>query len=147
MLVLVPAVPAAGLDLTERVRTETPLAEQIAAACARYCQGNRRAGTLRRVAAERLDARHVAISGEAVLRSRHVQETPPLLAGALGPSLVLFDHALIVAADGVLDLSSCRLELRRLRVVNDHLGLADRIRARLAGPHTVPDCARLMRGT
>jgi hypothetical protein len=145
-LAAAPAAWAGPVDLTDRVRAETPLAEEIAAACARYCQGNRRAGTLRRVTAERLDAQHVAMSGEAVLRSRQVQETPVLLGGALGGPVTLFDYAVTVEVDGILDLSVCVLEVRRLRVVNDRFGLADRIRGRLAGPHHVPDCDHLLRG-
>jgi hypothetical protein len=145
-LALAPKALAGPVDLTDRVRTETTLADEIAAACARYCQGNRRAGSLRRVTAERLDAQHVAVRGEAALRSRQVQEPPALLGGALGGPLTLFDYTVRVEVDGVLDLSSCVLELRRLRVVDDRFGLADRIREHLARPHRVPDCQRLLRG-
>lgn len=145
-LALAPLASAAPVDLTDRVRAETSLASEIAAACARYCQGNHRAGSLRRVTAERLDARHIALRGEAALRSRQVQEPPALLGSALGGPLTLFDYTVSVEVHGVLDLSSCVLELRRLRVANDRFGLADRIREQLAGSHRVPDCQRLLRG-
>src|SRR5688572_22455395 len=65
------AASAEAKDITSQVIKETDFDEQIADACARNCQGNRRQGRLTRVTVERSSSTSFAVRADVRLHNRH----------------------------------------------------------------------------
>lgn len=105
----------AQVDVTEKVRTHTPLGQKVREFCATYCQGNRREGRLLDATLKPLgkDRYHAVMT--ASLRNCQEMEDPL--------PMTLFDWTIRVRAQGVLDASTCTLVVDSVTVDHDPYGL------------------------
>lgn len=123
-------------DVTLQVIKETDYDKQIADACARHCQGNKRQGRLTRVTVERSSSTNFAVRGYAQLGNRHEPVS----------GVTAWSYTINVEAHGTLDARTCRLTVNRIKVVNDRLGLSSLARREEGKVHDVKDCRRFLSG-
>lgn len=123
-------------DVTSQVIRETDFDEQIAAACARHCQGNKRKGRLTRVTVDRSSSTNFAVRAYAQLGNRH----DPV------PGVTAWSYTINVEAYGTLDERTCRLTINRIKVINDRVGLSSLARREEGKVHNVKDCGRFLTG-
>lgn len=133
-----------AIDITDRIRARPDLVAKLDAACARFCQGNRREARLRRVTVLPLGGERFRVEGEASLRSRHVQTVPAGLGGLLGSEVTLFDHTAQVRARGLLDAARCRLKVEAVVLENDQLGLSRFLEGAVGRIEHIERCRELL---
>jgi len=147
ILILVAAFIAAptsthGANLTERIKRETNLDEQIKDLCNDHCQGNRRRGRLRSLHAVRRDANHFLVTARADLRNRHHVDDPL----GIGGGFQAYSYTIHVEAEGSLDTRDCSLTITEIDVENDRLGLSHLASREEGKTHKIENCRRLVRG-
>lgn len=123
-------------DVTSQVIKETDYDEQVAAACARHCQGNKRQGRLTRVTVDRSSATNFAVRAYIQLGNRHDPVS----------GVTAWSYTINVEAYGTLDGRTCRLTINRIKVINDRLGLSSLARREEGKVHDVKDCRRFLTG-
>jgi len=143
-MLVVPWLPLllhANVDLTSRVVSETDLDERIVGLCAKYCQGNRRAGRLRNISISKRDSHSFYVTAHTSLKNHHHQDT------LIGGGFAVYEFTIDVRANGVLMLSTCMLTINQITVVNDVTGLLSGLADSQEGKsHRIDNCAHLVRG-
>lgn len=140
LLSMAPASPAGATakekDVTALVRKTTVLDERLQEMCSTYCQGNQKAGTLRRILVRRLDAHRYAVRGLATLLNQH----------ALQSGYRLFSYTVEIEARGLLDDRTCELTVTEAEVKNDRVGLSKLAQREVGRAHRIADCRRFLAG-
>lgn len=138
------ASPTEPVDVTARVSARPDLVGRLADACARFCQGNRKEASLRRVTALSLGGDRWRVEGEAALRNRQVQAMPAGLGGLVGPELTLFDHTAVVRGRGTLNAASCRLTIEAVAIEGDRVGLGRLLERAVGRVERIERCRELL---
>lgn len=127
----------AQVDITEKVRNNTPLARTISDFCASYCQGNKREGRLRTVTIRPMGNGRYRCTMAADLRNWQEMDEPF--------NLTVFDWTVEVRAEGLLDAATCTVVVDSVTLENDPHGL---LAGALENPkgrrYQVPNCKRLL---
>mgnify|MGYP000888629954 CR=1 FL=1 len=144
LLLFLFAPVAQARDVTATVLADTDLGARVAAACQRWCQGNKREGTVRRVDVE-TGATKGSHAVTVVVRLRNHQQEPArtILGQQIGP-FDIFDYAIDIEAGGTLDDATCRLRIQRVRISDDRLGLMPQLKKLLGTEHQVANCGRFL---
>lgn len=135
---------AEPVDVTARVSARPDLVGRLTDACARFCQGNRKTASLRRVTVLSLGGERWRVEGEAALRNRQVQAVPVGLGGLVGPELTLFDHTAVVRGRGTLDAASCRLTIDAVAIEGDRVGLGRLLEGAVGRVERIERCRELL---
>ncbi|MHC1744475.1 MAG: hypothetical protein AB9873_15800 [Syntrophobacteraceae bacterium] len=134
---LFPNQSSAQVDVTDKVRKNTPLAQKIRDFCADYCQGNKREGRLGSVTLRPLGNGRFRGVMTADLRNWQEMEEPL--------SVTVFDWTVRVRAEGVLDSASCTFVVETVTVHNDPYGLLEGVLDNPKGQRVqVANCRRLL---
>lgn len=109
LVALAPSLAAAQgwRDITAEVIAATSVDEQIARACAEFCHGNQRVGSLQRILVAPAGGGAYRVEGEALFQHRQNSGF-----------IVVFDEAVRVRAEGVIDKSTCRLRVERVQLLS-----------------------------
>lgn len=122
-------------DITEFIKRETQLDEQIKKACSKHCQGNRKRGELKRFSLERTDSDRFFARAEAELLNHHK------VAG-----VTVYKYSVIVEAEGVLNSQNCLLTVENIEVKNDRLGLSSLVHGQEGKTHNIEECEKFTSG-
>lgn len=122
-------------DITEFIKRETQLDEQITEACSKHCQGNRKRGTLKQFFLERNGSDTFFARAEAELRNHHE------VAG-----ITVYKYSVIVVAEGVLNNQNCLLTVENIEIENDRLGLSSLVRGQEGKTHHIEECEKFTVG-
>ncbi len=126
-------------DATQVVREHTNLADQIADACRRHCQGNRSEGKLRSLRTKYLTNDLYAVVADATLLNKHNTGSLFGIGGGVG-----YSHSVEIEAHGTLDASTCLLRIDRIAVRNDRYGLSNLARGEEGKEYRIDNCKRFV---
>ena len=140
------ATPLLAKNVTAQVVRETDLDEKIALACYKHCQGNRRAGQLRRVIVHRTGSRSFAVRADVSLINRHHQDPPRVFGRRVDGGFQVYSFTINVEAYGTLDSITCNLTIDRIEVINDQLGLSKLARREEGKVHRISNCRSFLSG-
>jgi hypothetical protein len=127
----------AQVDITERVRRNTPLSQTIHDFCATYCQGNKREGRLMTVTL-RLSGQN-RYRGVMTADLRNCQELDEPF------NVTVFDWTIRVRTEGLLDISTCTFVVESVTVDDDPHGLLAGVFGDPRGRKVqIPNCRRLL---
>jgi hypothetical protein len=125
------------VDITERVRSHTPLHQTVRDFCETYCQGNKREGKLRSVSIRPAGNGRYRGAMTADLRNWQEMEEPF--------NVTVFDWTVRVRAEGLLDVSTCTVVVDSVTVENDPYDLLSGILGDPKGRKVqVPNCRKLL---
>ena len=122
-------------DITELIKQETQLDEQIKEACSKHCKGNRKRGTLKRFSLERTGSDTFFARAEAELQNRQD------VAG-----VTVYKYSVIVVAEGLLNNQNCLLTVENIEIENDRLGLSSLVRGQEGKTHHIEGCEKFTSG-
>jgi hypothetical protein len=127
----------AQVDITERVRRNTPLNQTIQDFCANHCQGNQSEGHLASVVVQPIGGGRYRGSTIADLRNRQEIDDPF--------HVTVFDWTVRIRAEGLLNADTCMVVIDSITVENDLYGVISGMLEQVKGhAYPIPNCKRLL---
>ncbi len=125
------------VDITERVRRNTPLEQNIRSFCESHCQGNRREGHLTAVTVRPIG--NGRYRGAMTAELRNWQEAGDPF------NVTVYDWVIQVRTEGLLDSNTCIVIIDSVTVDNDIYGIfADILADQRGKKYQIANCRRLL---
>ena len=140
--VLLMAAVVEAKDITQLVKTNTDLDDQIAAVCDGKC-GNQGSSQLDSIVITNKDREHYDVVSKASAKF-HQRTVIPAMFGNFAGREFDIEYQIKVTAYGALDSATCRLTINKIDVSGDNLGIADNAKSYEGKIYRLNNCKKYL---